>query len=317
MARTTIISDDEITTELAAAPLASPGASLKLKGLWLAGVVACCGLVWLGWCVYRGNAEAKLIAQIERDDGHVIHNYQIDIRDDPLEFRPKLLTISNPPWLDQVFGVPMLSHVVCVESGFSGFTNDHLSQLRQLPKLQKLDLRNTQLTNQSFVALAQLPSLREVHFYWTFITAEQLQTLAHSPTLQSIHFVKSGASNQALPSLKRFPHLTKITLTGPSITGLGIASLAECEHLQSIELRDISDMTNEDLLPLVKLKNLKTFTAKGCSIDENAYPILAQMPALETLTILGVNYGSNFTPSRKPIRSLEELRKQYEAASLP
>ncbi|PQO36580.1 hypothetical protein C5Y97_11340 [Blastopirellula marina] len=306
---------DEEEGPIEAAPdkPASPWARLCRKGLWVVVVLLAFGLVWLGWGVYRGNVEAKLISQIEQAGGHVLFDYQVRITTDPLNFQPKLLTVSSPPWLDRAMGVPVLSRVVCVEAGFQGFSHELLANLNQLPQLQKLDLRNTQLSNPSFVPLAKLPLLRELSFRWTFITPQQLQTLAHSQTIAALHFEKSGLTDESLRELKRFSRLSKLTLTGPTVTGPALASLADCEQLQVIELRDISDMTNEDLQPLVKLTHLKTLILKGCRIDPLAYPILAQIPSLENLTILDANYNTSFAPVRKPIHSLEDLRKQYEA----
>ncbi|PQO46280.1 hypothetical protein [Blastopirellula marina] len=278
-------------------------------------VFASLGVSWLGCGIYRGRLEQAIVRQVEAAGGHVIRDYQINIKENPLRFEPKLLAVAEPPWLDQLLGVPFQSRIVCAHAGFEGFQPTLVKQIARLRHLQQLGLWNTELDASALESIARMPALREIELHWPWLTPQELEFLGRSETIESIQLHNNCATDALVAEVVHFPGLKKIMVSGPRVTGRSIAPLAECPQLQSIELRDISGISPEELRPLIDLPDLKTLALKGCGVDANAYPVLAQLPALQSLTILGANYDTNLPAIAPPIHSLEEMRLRYEGSS--
>ena len=308
--------DDETTVEEATPSeglLGLPPLAIRLAAFGV--VFASLGVSWLGCGIYRGRLEQAIVRQVEAAGGHVIRDYQIDVKENPLRFEPKLLAVAEPPLLDQLLGVPFKSRIVCAHAGFEGFQPPLVNQIARLRHLQQLGLWNTKLDPAALESIVKMPALREIELHWPWLTPQELEALGRAETIESIQLHNNCATDALVSEIVHFPRLTKILISGPRVTGHSIAALAECPQLQSIELRDIAGISPEELRPLTELPDLKSLSLKGCGVNETAYPVLAQLPALESLSILGANYDTNLPSITPPINSLEELRLRYEANS--
>lgn len=315
MPRPSEIDDETPVTEAAPSGglLGLPPIAIRLAAFGV--VFASLGVSWLGCGIYRGRLEQAIVRQVEAAGGHAIRDYQITVKEDPLRFEPKLLAVAEPPWLDQLLGVPFRSRIVCVHAGFEGFPPALVNQVARLRHLQQLGLWNTELDATALESIARMPALREIELHWPWLTPQELEVLGRSETIESIQLHNNCATNALVAEIAHFPRLTKIMISGPRVTGRSIDSLTECPQLQSIELRDIPGVSPEELRPLIDLPDLKSLSLKGCGVDADAYPVLAQLPALQSLTILGANYDTNLPSIAPPINSLEELRLRYETHS--
>lgn len=191
----------------------------------------------------------------------------------------------------------------------TSITDAGLKRLQAFPKLQTLQLCLTDVSDEGLTALAQLPELRSVDVQLTAVTAAGAEKLRQANPRATVEF---GASDALLASwqtktrtvttnaggiqsmavvnesikVKRL-HARGKTLAGgvpAGVTDAGLVTLSVVQtELEDLDLRE-SEVTDQGILQLRTLKNLKRLDLRGSPVTEQGVQNLARvLPECEIL----------------------------------
>jgi hypothetical protein len=156
---------------------------------------------------------------------------------------------------------------------FNGFGKQEigdtgLAQLRDLTRLETLNLQGTQLTDAGLASLSGLENLKSLNISGTLVTNDGLKYLA-------------GMRN-----------LTTLEVDAQGVNDAGLAHIALRKHLQRLKLRVITSDAAFDQIS--KLAELRELDATIYNTSDAGWANLAKLPALDSLRIagLGVNDGA-------------------------
>lgn len=111
-------------------------------------------------------------------------------------------------------------HVLELNLGFSNFSDDLATQLRNFPNLQKLYVQQTAITDQTISAVAELPGLTTLNAYGTSISEDGLARLSDLADLRTLYLWQTGVNESAISQVfGRKPGLKVIAQTPDSIFG--------------------------------------------------------------------------------------------------
>ncbi|MEZ5365711.1 MAG: hypothetical protein R2748_26120 [Bryobacterales bacterium] len=250
---------------------------------------------------------------------------------DRLDFSGTRITDVGLEWLKPLTGVREL------KLRFAEFVSEGgLAYLRSWNELQSLDLRGTQVRSQVFEILPAFPRLRRLDLSHTRITDEGFDRLAELEELEDLAIGSTRLEGAALDYLKQAPHLRTLDLSGVQRVDSGIwgialnlSNLRRIGELTALERLDLSGatitdvgsdrpgrpdaertslpglealaglkrlreldlsrqpVTGPDLRFLIELPELRVLRLGQCvDIDDDAAAVLAQLP-LEELYIAG------------------------------
>lgn len=287
----------------------------SMRMLWVLVTGLCLLLGFVGRDAYEARIEQRVVAQVEEDGATVTYDYEVDEEVTTEHDGWSLTTrwFSEPPWLDQQVGMPVYSRVARIRLNHYGTEIDHTPVLLKLQQLRELFITNRTLPDDAFQRLAQMPALRAITFEYTIVSTSQLRALAGSTSIESICFSPGLGSDALLAELWRFPCLKEVRVGGRDVTGRGVEALAKCKTLEEIHLYPISELTIDNLKSLTALPHLKRFSSCNNKISVRAYPVFAQMPALESLNIYEGAYSLMSTPLGPNYESIEDLKVAYES----
>lgn len=132
----------------------------------------------------------------------------------------------------------------------------------KFPKLVRLDLRLTKVTDQGLAALAGHPELRSLSVEGTKITDAGLPHLKTLPQLQYLHL---GMERE-----------------GTNVTDAGLQSIGELTGLTWLDLGD-TKITNDGLASLAGLTNLTWLSLDDTAVTQEGFAHLTSLPALTEL----------------------------------
>lgn len=122
----------------------------------------------------------------------------------------------------------------------------------------------------------------------TGITDEGLAQLSTLESVRDIEFWRHGnITGRGLRCLKDIPSLRYVTFLEYEITPEHAKSLAECTQLESVIMVECQT-TDEALLPLASLTNLRELAFSSPSIDGDSLAICQNMHKLKRLFVSGV-----------------------------
>jgi len=208
--------------------------------------------------------------------------------------------------LDQLGRFPQL---VDLNLSNTPITDAGLKRLRALPKLQSLRLSLTDVSDLGLSALDQLPELRSVDVQLTAVTAAGAEKLRQANPRAKVEFGASdallaawqtktrtvatnvgGIQSMALVNeslkVKRLHARGKTSAGGvpAGVTDAGLVTLSVVQtELEELDLRE-SEVTDQGILQLRTLKNLKRLDLRGSPITEQGVQNLARvLPECEIL----------------------------------
>ncbi|HEY4311893.1 MAG TPA: hypothetical protein VGN12_20770 [Pirellulales bacterium] len=164
---------------------------------------------------------------------------------------------------------------------FNGFGKQEIgdtgiAQLRDLTRLETLNLQGTRLTDTGLASLSGLENLKSLNISGTLVTNDGLKYLA-------------GMRN-----------LTTLEVDAQGVNDAGLAHIVLRKHLQRLKLRVItSDAAFEQISKLAELRELE---ATIYNTSDAGWENLEKLPALDSLRIagLGVNDGAMTQIGRLP-----------------
>jgi Leucine Rich repeat len=206
--------------------------------------------------------------------------------------------------LDPEIGGAAIASVIAEarERGFPGLSlascrhlDDGFAPLLAGADLRLLDLFNTPTGDAALAALSgQLPRLARLNLAGTLVTDGGLAHLRGLPALEFLHLGWTEVGDGGLADLAALPHLKTLVLHGTRVTDAGMASLARSASLEALDLQEtaVSDAGVRALAPLsprlVRLYLGYTAVTDGCVAD------LRRFARLRTLMLR----ATRVTPAR-------------------
>ncbi len=119
------------------------------------------------------------------------------------------------------------SLVVDFHLGGTALTDEGLAQVKALPKLVQLDLKDTQITDAGLANLAGIATLNRLHLEKTKVTDAGLVHLKDLGNLEYLNLYGTAVTDAGLEHLKGLKNLKKLYLWQSQVTDAGVAKLKE------------------------------------------------------------------------------------------
>lgn len=153
-----------------------------------------------------------------------------------------------------------------------GFT--HL----QFPNLQKLDLKDTDISPELITAIVELPRLTTLSLAKTRIQTADLMRISSLRNLRSLDLSRSKLTDADCQLLGQMSGLEQLKIgQNPLITDNGIRSLLALKHLRSLDLNN-TGITNKGVAMLRGLADLNELKIYETHISDEACKSLVKMP---------------------------------------
>lgn len=149
--------------------------------------------------------------------------------------------------LDNIKALPQLERL---SLGGSGITDAGVDRLKNLSRLTFLCLSYTQISDAALTCLAGLSELRELRLGGTKITGSKLTDLAVLGDLQQLTLDRTGLNDD------------------------GLRALASLTQLESLELQSNDEITDDGIVHLEALRNLRTLHVYDTEVSERAVDML-------------------------------------------
>jgi hypothetical protein len=191
-------------------------------------------------------------------------------------------------WIDGLGGRverDAAGQVVAVNLRASWVSDGDLLELARMPKLQRLDLSRTRISDKGLAYLKTAPALREVNLAY----AERIGDPAHAV-------------------IKEWKHLTKLSLRGTVVADETAAAAASLPLLETLDLADsiVGDPGVEALASAPKLRQLSLGNIRT---SEVGYQSLRQLTGLTHLDLGGGKQRGFNTLSERSIQAIASLRQ--------
>jgi Leucine rich repeat len=265
------------------------------------------GALWVGVAMYR---EQVTVAEIERVGGLV-------------EF-----TNGGPDWLRRQIGnqrMKPFDNVCTVQLVKKDGVDSILPQLNRLPKLRRLnialsdvsdagmshvaalstlenlDIHHTRITDKGVGYLEGLPNLQVLDLRWTLVTDTGLARLKGIPKLRDLDLGNTKLTDAAIPEIVRIPNLQRINLGATGITDAALGQLKNAPGLQRLGLSGTA-ISNIGLEQLQSLLTLREISLNGTRVTEaGASKLKSSLPALTYIE--GSPFWNLRTAVRRPSRT--------------
>jgi len=206
-----------------------------------------------------------------------------------------------------------LTRVRSVVLAGSGATDSLLEKLGSLKTLRNLDLRDCPLTNAGLfhlVALSDLAALRlsgksgattiddagmehigklthlrALLLDYLWISEVGLRKLSELKQLEELTLAQTLVRDDAIAPIARFSKLRKLRLARTGITATGVEKLIELEHLEDLDLSEASQITDEALMHVGRLRGLKRLNLWRVPVGDRGIAHLAGLTKLEWLNL--------------------------------
>ncbi len=181
-----------------------------------------------------------------------------------------VLIAGSLDWVDSLGGRvdrDPEGNVIAVHLGRTWVDDAELLDLAKLPKLVRLDLSHTRITDEGLLHLRSQTQIQDLSLFY----AEQI-------------------TDQGMNAIKGWKNLKQLNVRG---TRIGDGTLAIVGNLTSLESLDIAytEVTDNGLDALVPLTHLTELSLGRSKLGENALEVLRLMTTLQSLDLGGPHPG--------------------------
>ncbi len=182
-------------------------------------------------------------------------------------------------------------------------TDDSVGILSQLPRLQYLSLKGSQISDQALAAFSDRPlrrldlGLRATDAALKYIseikTLEHLDVHASRVTETGLAYLKGlplhtlflgpSIADRDLPVLLAFKKLKRLDLSGANLSDAALQTLGKMEALEELALTDTA-VSDQALAVLSRLPRLRYLELSGTRISAIAFRHVTGFPALQVLS---------------------------------
>ncbi len=177
------------------------------------------------------------------------------------------------PGLAELKGLPGLSSV-----GVYGLCDGDLKHLQALPNLREIRIGQPKCPDVDLSKLSSLTKLGSLSLSFRPVTARQLEQVSRISSLHALDLQSATIPQSELSGLAHLAALTKLeTLYVGDVSDEGIAHITKLNSLQYLCFCG-ARLTDEGLVPLSKLRNLKDLRLSGCTGAFNVEMLRRNMP---------------------------------------
>lgn len=167
-----------------------------------------------------------------------------------------------------------------------GAHDDLIENISHIKSIIELNLSGNDLSNASVPAIAKLTKLTDLGAGETDITGDALAKTAIPMQLVHINFENNKSGSALVQAMRNSRKARHLCLAGSDLDGADIETLSTMPELFKLEIGHNKNLRNQDLMPLTKLKKLKTLEIHGCpKLTAAIIPTLAQMKSLINLEL--------------------------------
>ena len=148
-------------------------------------------------------------------------------------------------------------------------------------KLERLELRDLNVTNEGLLALKGMTTLREVEISELPIDSAALNEICASwKDLTSLNFFSVPVSDEVVATIAaNMPNLKTLTLRAAvgKLTDSTIDQVLKMQNLETLDLRDNADFSIDSMMRLAQLKNLRKIYVKGTAMGDSSEAVKAKL----------------------------------------
>jgi hypothetical protein len=199
---------------------------------------------------------------------------------------PALLLASAPGWLADLGGQAEFGpggEIAAVNLRASWVTDGDLLELARMPKLRRLDLSRTRISDQGLSYLKRATALEEVNLAF----AERIGDPAHA-------------------TIKEWKNLRRLSLRGTVAADETAAAAAALPALESLDIAD-SIVGDPGLEALGLAPKLRELAMGNIRISEMGYQSLRQFTNLEVLDLSGGRHRGHTTLNEQSLAAVSSL----------
>lgn len=178
-----------------------------------------------------------------------------------------------------------------------------------------VNLRGTWVNDAELLELVRLPKLRRLDLSHTRISDEGLLHLKPCRTIENLNlFYAEQISDQGMNAIKEWRGLRHLNLRGTRIADGTLAVVAKLTALESLDVAN-TNITDNGLDHLVALTRLKHLALGRSRLSETATNVVRLMNTLESLDLSGpraVNRNQRSTAGNLPPQTVEALAELTE-----
>lgn len=174
-------------------------------------------------------------------------------------------------------------------------TDEGLAAMKNWPKIERLNLRGTKVTDNTLSLFAGKASITSLDIGYAEVTDSGLQHLPRYPNLRELAFGGNKMTEVGLQVLRALPQLTKLDLSGKQrtdsglwfvgLTDLGLDPVATLTELRELNIAG-TPVSSRGLEKLRSLKKLEKLNLLGCKrVTDEAAAVLAAFPALKWIEL--------------------------------
>ncbi len=154
-------------------------------------------------------------------------------------------------------------------------------------QIVSVDLRASWVTDSDMAALAAMPKLARLDLSLTRITDHGLQQLKAAGQITDLDLRYAELVTDAgLAAVKEWKHLKRLNVQGTKITDTTLQHLSGVTSLESLDI-GYAQITDVGLDLITSLPNLKELTIGGNKLTDNGLQPLRQLPGLTYLDLSG------------------------------
>ncbi|HUJ21296.1 MAG TPA: hypothetical protein VLX58_07230 [Bryobacteraceae bacterium] len=181
-----------------------------------------------------------------------------------------LCAAGNLDWIDSLGGRmerDSSGDIIAVHLRGTWVTDTELLDLARLPKLERLDLSHTRITDEGLLRLKPARQIQDLNLFY----AEQI-------------------TDQGMSAIKEWRGLKRLNLRGTRISDGTLVIAGGLDQLESLDIAytEFTDNGLDGLVPLTRLKELSLGTSK---LGRSALEVLRLLPTLEYLDLGGPHPG--------------------------
>lgn len=165
-------------------------------------------------------------------------------------------------------------------------TDDDLTQLLGLTKLEALSLTSTKVTDAGVERLRGLTGLRTLNLSYTKVTDVGVAHLTVMAGLQTLDLGGTQVTNAGLAHLRDMTGLQSLSIFRTEVTDEGLEHLKRLRGLRQINLQG-TKITDAGLLHLEGLTELQTLSLSYTKVTDAGLGHLSRLTALQRLDLQG------------------------------
>lgn len=154
-------------------------------------------------------------------------------------------------------------NIVAINLRGSWINDAEIIDLARLPKLRRLDLSHTRISDEGLLQLKTAPAITELNLYYS-----------------------EWITDQGVTAIRNWKQLKRLNLRGTRISDGSLALVAKLPALEALDIAN-TQITDNGLDHLITLTNLKELSLGRSRLSENALEVLRMLPTLTYLDLSG------------------------------